>query len=528
MNPVCGIERLIAFGLDNYFIEEPDVPMARNYLMDLLRIDKPFEEMEVSSQKPEVRMGKAGDREKAPDAALPILESLLEYAVKKGIIENGTVTERDLFDTKLMGCLMPRPSEVNKKFEAIEIERGAEAAFDWFYDFCMKSTYIRAERIAKNIAWRHASPYGEMEITINLSKPEKDPQEVARLRTLPQVGYPKCMLCPENVGYAGRLDFPARQTLRVIPLTLNGERWYFQFSPYVYYHQHCIVLRREHSPMKITWETFVRLLEFEQRAPHYFMGSNAGLPIVGGSILNHDHFQGGVWEMPMARAKTLVHLHQERIPGLSAEVLRWPMSALRLRHADRAALTEAAAAVLRAWEGYSDFSLGIHAHTGGEPHNAVTPIARRRGCDYELDIVLRNNRTDDAHKLGIFHVHDDLHHIKKENIGLIEVMGLFILPGRLASEFEGLAGILCGREKFDRAALSDTGHPLNKHLPWLEEMLGEYGGRVKDRGEAMEIIRRQCGEKCVRVLDDCGVFKDTEEGRRGFLKFLGTAGYLPA
>jgi UDPglucose--hexose-1-phosphate uridylyltransferase len=447
--------------------------------------------------------------------------------VKQGIIERDTQTERDLFDTKLMGCLMPRPSEVNKKFAAIEKEQGAAAAFDWFYDFCMKSTYIRAERIARNIAWNHESAYGSLEITINLSKPEKDPQEVARLRTLPQVGYPKCMLCPENVGYAGRLDFPARQTLRVIPMTLNGEQWYFQFSPYVYYNQHCIVLRREHIPMRITRETFVRLLEFEERVPHYFMGSNAGLPIVGGSILNHDHFQGGAWEMPMARAKTLTPLRQERFPGLGAEILRWPMSVLRLRHADRTVLAEAAIAAFRAWEGYSDAGLGIHAYSGDEPHNAVTPIARRRGNDYEMDIVLRNNRTDEAHRLGIFHVHDHLHHIKKENIGLIEVMGLFILPGRLASEFEGLAGILCGREPFDRAALSNPGHPLEKHLPWLEEMLGEYGGKVKDLGEAMGIIRRQCGEKCVQVLDDCGVFKDNDEGRKGFLKFLETAGYEP-
>lgn len=516
MNPGHDIELLISYGLDNGFIEELDIPMARNCLMELLRVEKPYEGSEVSSQKSEDRA-----------TVLPILRNLLDYAVGRKIVEHDTVTERDLFDTRLMGCLMPRPSEVARKFADIERGLGIRAACDWFYGFCMKSTYIRAERIAKNIKWDYQSKYGAMEITINLSKPEKDPEEVARLRTLPQVDYPKCMLCAENVGYAGRLDYPARQTLRVIPMTLNGEQWYFQFSPYVYYDQHCIVLREGHSPMRITRETFVRLLEFEERVPHYFMGSNAGLPIVGGSILNHDHFQGGAWEMPMARAKAALRLAPPASrPGLSAEVLHWPMSVLRLRHRDRAALAEAAAELLGVWEKYSDHGLGVHAFTGDTPHNAVTPIARRRGEDYELDFVLRNNRADDAHRLGIFHVHDDLHHIKKENIGLIEVMGLFILPGRLASEFDGLAKILCGAKAYDEAALSDPGHALNKHLPWLAAMLDEYK-RVGSYDEAMEILREQCGEKCVRVLDDCGVFKDNEEGTKGFLRFLASAGYLP-
>jgi UDPglucose--hexose-1-phosphate uridylyltransferase len=514
MNPALDIERLIAFGLYNGLIAELDAPMARNALLNLMRLDKPY-------------IGKPADIGTMPYSAFPILESLLSFAVDNGIIEHDTVTERDLFDTKLMGCLMPRPSEVACEFEEMERARGAQAACDWFYDFCVKCGYIRAERIAKDIAWTYKSKYGKLDITINQSKPEKDPRVVALQKDLPQNDYPQCMLCASNVGYAGRLDYPARQTLRVIPMKLNGEQWYFQFSPYVYYLQHCIVLRDEHSPMKITKETFVRMLEFEERFPHYFIGANAGLPIVGGSILNHDHFQGGAWRMPMARAEAAKKLKNPGWPSLSAEILKWPMPVLRLRHRDRFVLAGIAAQALEAWESYSDLSLGIQAYTGKEPHNAVTPIARRRGPEYELDLVLRNNRADDAHPYGIFHPHAGLHHIKKENIGLIEVMGLFVLPGRLAQEFSGLAKILCGQEPFDKAALAAAGHPLHKHLPWLESLLSEYK-QAGSYDEAMGILKEQCGEKCAQVLDDCGVFKDSEEGMKGFTKFLKTAGYMPA
>ena len=514
MNAAQYVERLVAYGIAAGLITELDAPMARNSLLDNLRLDEPEEDMACA-------VGLIGDGVPSPTA---FLAPLIEYALANGLIENDTETERDLFDTKLMGCLMPRPSETASQFEAIFNKQGPKAACDWFYELCIKSGYIRAERVAKNIAWNHESKYGSLEVTINLSKPEKDPREVARLKTMPQVGYPKCQLCLSNVGYKGRLNHPARQTLRVLPLTLNGERWYFQFSPYVYYNQHCIVLRHEHIPMKISRDTIVRLLEFITVFPHYFIGSNAGLPIVGGSILNHDHFQGGVWTMPMSQAKAAVRLRQDRWPGLSAEIIRWPMSVLRIRHADASVLTEAASEILGVWERHSNTALGIHSHSGDTPHNAVTPIARRRGTDYELDIVLRNNRTDEQHKLGIFHVHDDLHHIKKENIGLIEVMGLFILPGRLETEFEGLAGILCGQERFDAEALGNPAHPLNKHLPWLRDMMTQYG-LMKSREEAMAVIKRQCGEKCVRVLDDCGVFKDDEAGMKGFLEFVETAGF---
>ncbi len=515
MNPAHDIELLLAYGIASGLLSKLDVPQARNALLETLRLEEP--ECETGCK--EVFLGTDNT------SPAPLLENLIAYALQKGIIENDTETERDLFDTKLMGCLMPRPSEVAATFTALEEEYGPKAACDWFYDLCGKSGYIRTERVAKNIGWVHESPYGPLEVTINLSKPEKDPLEVARLKTIPQVGYPKCQLCLSNVGYPGRLNHPARQTLRVIPTELNGEQWYFQFSPYVYYNQHCIVLREEHIPMKISRDTIVRLMEFITRFPHYFIGSNAGLPIVGGSILNHDHFQGGVWDMPMARAEAVVHLKQNRWPGLKAEIVRWPMSALRLRHNDPETLTEAAAAVLNAWEKHSDESLGILAHTEGTPHNAITPIARRRGSDYELDIVLRNNRTDVAHTMGIFHVHDDLHHIKKENIGLIEVMGLFILPGRLESEFEGLARILCGKVPFDATVLEDPKNPLNKHLNWLRDMMTQHGLQ-ESYENAMALIRRQCGEKCVRVLDDCGVYKDNPEGLAGFLRFVNTLGYV--
>ncbi len=502
-----GVERLLQYGLRVGMLTGLDVPLARNALLDALRLPEP-----ATAPRPD-----------DPQELAAVLDPLLAYAVQQGIIENDTETERDLFDTRLMGCMMPRPSEISERFDEIEADQGVKAACDWFYQFNIDSGYIRADRVAHNIAWTQDSPYGAMQITINLSKPEKDPREVARLKTLPQVGYPKCMLCVDNVGYPGRLNHPARQTLRMLPLRLNDEPWYFQYSPYVYYQEHCIVLRQEHVPMHICRETFVRLLEFLQRFPHYFIGSNAGIPIVGGSILNHDHFQGGVWTMPMAEAPIDQPLQTAGVAGLTAGIVRWPMSVLRLRHADPAVLVDVADRVFTTWLGYDDHGLEIHAHTGDTPHNAITPIARMRDGQYELDLVLRNNRTSDEHPMGIFHVHGDLHHIKRENIGLIEVMGLFILPGRLQEEFDGLARILCGQDALDSAALADETHPLQKHLPWLTRMLAE--GEAASYDEAMERIRTQCGQFCVRLLHDCGVFKDDSAGRSGFLRFLGSVGF---
>ncbi len=506
-NPAADVERLVAFGIARGMMTPLDAPMARNLLLDALHLTQPAEEPENPVD--------------AQDTALPILSRLLDYAVAQGLIENDTETERDLFDTKLMGAMMPRPSEIAAKFQALEASQGIRAACQWFYGLNIESGYIRSDRVARNIAWNHDTTYGTMEITINLSKPEKDPREVARLKTLPQVGYPKCQLCPSNVGYRGRLDHPARQTLRMLPVTLNGESWFFQYSPYVYYPEHCIVLREEHVPMRIRRETFVRLMDFLERFPHYFIGSNAGIPIVGGSILNHDHFQGGAWTMPMSKA-AVRHSLRAPVKGLEAGILHWPMSVLRLRHESADALTEEASRLLSLWEAYSDESLGILAHTDS-PHNAVTPIARRRGEAWELDFVLRNNRTSAEHPMGIFHVHGDLHHIKKENIGLIEVMGLFILPGRLDAEFRALADILCGSVPYDRAALEDAAHPLNKHLRWLDAMLAEGPSATLD--QAMARIQGECSNKCVRVLQDCAVFQDDEAGHAGFLRFAQHAGY---
>lgn len=503
------VEQLLCYGLRVGLLQPIDLPLARNSLLETLRLSEPTATpMDEGS----------GD---APDV-LEILQSLIGYALQQGIVENDTETERDLFDTRLMGCMMPRPSEVSARFFEIERNEGIRAACDWFYRLNIDSGYIRADRVARNIAWNHESPYGPMQITINLSKPEKDPREVARLKSAPQVGYPKCPLCLDNVGYPGRLNHPARQTLRVLPLSLNHEPWYFQYSPYVYYQEHCIVLKEEHTPMLICRETFVRLFEFLQRFPHYFIGSNAGIPVVGGSILNHDHFQGGVWTMPMAEAPIGLEL-ESNVPGLTAGIVRWPMSVLRLRHDDPAVLTEVADRVLTRWLGHDAPELEILSHTGSTPHNAITPIARRAGAGYELDLVLRNNRTSDEHKLGIFHVHDDLHHIKRENIGLIEVMGLFILPGRLEEEFEALARILCGDTPLDKAALGNIEHKLHKHLPWLTQLLDE--GPAASFDEAMARIRHGCGQACVRLLHDCGVFKDDAAGRAGFLRFLAEVGF---
>jgi UDPglucose--hexose-1-phosphate uridylyltransferase len=426
-----AVEKLIAYGLRYGLLAPLDAVEARNALLDILGLDEP---------------AAASPPDALPQTPTPILRTLLDFAVAQGVIED-TVTARTLLDTRLMGCLMPRPSRVAERFESIRGQQGAAAATAWFYELNRRSNYIRVDDLARNLEWPyHSERYGRLEITVNLAKPEKDPREIARLKNMPASGYPRCMLCLENMGYAGRLDFPARQTLRVLPLTLHGESWYFQYSPYVYYDQHCIVFREEHAPMRIDRNTFVRLLEFVDQFPHYFIGSNADLPIVGGSILNHDHFQGGAHVLPMARAAVDAPLAAPEASSMRAGILRWPMSALRLTAADPDVLVEAADRLLEAWRGYGDPESGILSHSpDGTPHNTVTPIARRRGTDYELDLVLRNNQTSAEHPMGVFHPHAGLHHIKKENIGLIEVMGLFILPGRLEMELAGVSDVLTGQ-----------------------------------------------------------------------------------
>jgi len=514
------IEKLIAFGLKKQLIKEDDKIFCRNQLMDILDIEEPY------------YLEKPIDENDIPQTATPILEALLDYAAEKGILPENTTTYRDLLDTKLMGVLMPRPSEIIERFNSIREKQGIKAATNYFYTLCQNSDYIRVSRIAQNLKWNYESIYGVLGITINLTKPEKDPKEIAALKNAPQSNYPKCALCPENVGYAGRINHPARQTLRTLPILLDGERWYFQYSPYVYYNEHCIVLSEEHVPMQITGKTFRRLFDFIKQFPHYFIGSNADLPIVGGSILNHDHFQGGNCTFPMEKAPIEIKLENSHYPDVKAGIVRWPMSVLRISSKDTKPMEEFAEYILGLWRKYSDPSADILAESINEkgekiPHNTITPIARinKEGL-YELDLVFRNNRTSAEHPLGIFHPHAELHHIKKENIGLIEVMGLFILPGRLQKELQSVQEFLTGTKNIKDEELSNPSHPLHHHSHWIQELVETNGTQVK-ASEARTIIERAVGEKCVRVLEHAGVFKITPQGREAFKRFLETAGLYP-
>jgi UDPglucose--hexose-1-phosphate uridylyltransferase len=504
MDVAAKIEKLLRFGLEKGLMAEDDLIFARNQIIDMLGLSAP---------------GGGDDGEALPETATSLLAPLVDYAVEKGIIGD-TVTERELFDTRLMGAMMPRPSEVRRYFKLLYDTQGPKAATDWFYGLCRRANYIRVDQIARNIAWRHDTAYGPMTITINLSKPEKDPKEIAKLKNAPAAGYPACMLCPQNEGYAGRLNFPARQTLRLIPVTLAGEPWFFQYSPYVYYPEHCIVLKAEHTPMKIDRGSFSKLLDFIDQFPHYFIGSNAGIPVVGGSILNHEHFQGGCFELPMAAAKKRCDLTFRDFPGIKAQILDWPMTVIRLASRDRRELLDAADMLHETWWRYDDPAHQIRAaEADGTPHNTFTPIARRRGEAYEMDLVLRNNVATDQFPLGIFHPHPHLHHIKRENIGLVEVMGLFILPGRLEKELEAIAQIWAGLAEMP-GDIGEAEHPLNKHLPWMNQLLT---GRPTLE-EAREAIRRSVGNICVDVLRDCAVYKDDREGLEGLSGYLAACG----
>jgi len=511
MNIQTACEELILFAQDKGFIGEHDIPYVRNALIDILKI--PSTE---GAQVPEDFV--------PGETATSILEVMLDYMAENGLVGD-TITERELMDTRIMGVFMARPSDFVREFKAIEKESGIKAATDWFYAMSRASNYIRVDAVSKNILWPHdAGKYGTLEITINLSKPEKDPREIAKLKTIPQAGYPKCLLCLDNMGYAGRLNHPARQTLRTIPLELDDEAWYMQYSPYVYYNEHCIIFKHEHVPMKISRSTFKRLLEFVEKFPHYFLGSNADLPIVGGSILNHDHFQGGAHILPMAKAKVRAEYKHAQHPEVEVSVLDWPMSVVRLKGSCPNELVDMADEMLAGWRGYSDEACDILAFSGDTPHNTITPIARRRDGAYELDLVLRNNRTSDEHKLGIFHPHDEWHHIKKENIGLIEVMGLFILPGRLRGELELIENILTGSTPYDAAALADESNPLSKHAGWIADMVAKNGCSMSS-GDAHALLEREVGDICTHVLSDAGVYKDTPEGQAGIERFLSTLGY---
>jgi UDPglucose--hexose-1-phosphate uridylyltransferase len=513
MQASLEIEKLLKFGLKHKLIESEDVIPSRNALMDLLKINEPYDgEVEESTE----------------DSPHDILENLLNYAVNQGMIEN-TVTMRDLFDTKMMGILMPRQSEVIKRFWDTARCEGIKSATDQFYRLSIDSNYIRMDRINKNLYWQVETGYGPIEITINLSKPEKDPKEIAAARKMPQMNYPKCLLCLENVGYAGNMNHPARQNHRVIPLNLNGEQWYLQYSPYVYYNEHCIVFYREHIPMHISEKTFARLFDFIEQFPHYFIGSNADLPIVGGSILNHEHFQGGRHEFPMEKAAIEERFIHPKYPNVKAGIVKWPLSTLRLS-GDKDELIKLSSDILKAWREYSDPDADILSYTdnGKEriPHNTITPIARKnKASKFEMDLVFRNNRTTDKYPEGIFHPHRELHHIKKENIGLIEVMGLAVLPGRLNSELVKIEGILKGAEI--SSEYYDEKNPLYKHMPWIKDMISKYGRSLTDE-EASSVIKEEVGHKFLDVLLDSGVFKRNEKGKNAFRKFIHKLGFITA
>ena len=483
---------LVNYALRNGLIEESDRVWAENALIAALGLS--------SYSRPE----KAPEERELED----ILKELLDYAEENGIIEGG-ITERDLLDARLMGLLTPRPSEVIREFSGRYAE-SPKAATDFYYALSRATDYIRTYRVKKDLKWKSETEYGELDITINLSKPEKDPKAIAAAGKAKASGYPKCLLCREAEGYAGRLDYPCRSNHRLIPLTLNGENFFLQYSPYVYYNEHCIVLNGQHVPMKINKAAFLKLLDFVGQFPHYFLGSNADLPIVGGSILSHDHFQGGHYTFAMAKAPIERELNFAGFADVKAGIVKWPMSVIRISSPDPMRLADLADKILTAWRGYSDPAVSVFAETGGEPHNTITPIARRRGEDFELDLVLRNNLTTEEYPLGLFHPHQELHHIKKENIGLIEVMGLAVLPARLKTELKELEELLVnGGDLY----ASET---AAKHAPWAEELKTRYTFTAEN---VESILRQEVGVVFSKVLEHAGVFKRDDTGRAAFLRF---------
>lgn len=489
------ISRLLHYGLQQGLLEKEDLSYSANRMLALLGA-REFTPRPVE--------------EELPYPAEP-LERVCDWAAGQGLLDPDTRDARDQLDTEVMNCMMPRPSQVAREFYS-RYQEDKKSATDYYYHLSRASHYIRVDRVEKDKMWTAPTEYGDLVITINLSKPEKDPKAIAAARNAPQAGYPKCALCRENEGYLGSLNQAARGNHRLIPLTLGGEPWYLQYSPYVYYNEHCIVLSGEHRPMKVTRQSFQRLLEFVTFLPHYFVGSNADLPIVGGSILTHDHFQGGYYEFPMAKAPVREKVCFPGFENVEAGIVKWPMSVIRLRAADKEALVDLADKILTSWRGYSDESADILAFTGDTPHNTITPIARRRGEDFELDLVLRNNRTTEEHPLGLFHPHAEYHHIKKENIGLIEVMGLAILPPRLLTETELLEEALTHP---DRAAAILARPEMEKHRAWYEELRAAGAGQ----GETRRAIRESIGVVFGKILGNAGVYKDTEAGREAFRRF---------
>ncbi len=487
-----AIEALVLYGIQTGLIDHNESVYTRNRLLDVLHEDG-FEAAEPM-------------KGTLPD----ILKVLTDHAVQKGLCAD-TSESRDIYDTRLMNCLTPRPGEVNRRFFALYAQ-SRQAATDWFYRFSGDVNYIRRDRIARDRRWKVQSEYGEIDITINLSKPEKDPRDIAAAGKAKMTAYPLCQLCVENVGYAGRIGHPARANHRVLPIDICGEEWFFQYSPYVYYNEHCIVFNGDHIPMVISKKAFEKLFDFVRQFPHYFVGSNADLPIVGGSILSHEHFQGGRYTFAMERAESEYCFAVKGYEDIACGIVKWPLSVIRLRGCDSGRLVELAAMILDKWRGYTDESVNILSETDGVPHNTITPIARRRGEDFELDLCLRNNLTTDEHPLGLFHPHAQRHHIKKENIGLIEVMGLAVLPSRLQKELELLEAFIAeGRDIAGEASIA-------KHADWANSFAEGLKGQPRE--VIREILEKEVGKVFLHVLEDAGVFKRDKKGKAAFLRFI--------
>lgn len=491
------IKKLVQYGLDHHLIEPEDTIYTINRYLEIFHLDE-YEDPDISGEEIVLE---------------DVLNNLLNEAYDRYLIKGNDVVTRDLFDTALMGVLTPRPSQVIRNFWKVYREDPKKAT-DFFYDFSQNTDYIRRYRVKKDMKWQVESPYGTIDITINLSKPEKDPKAIAAAKNAVQSAYPKCQLCMENEGYAGRMNHPARQNHRIIPLEINGTKWGFQYSPYVYYNEHCIVFNGEHVPMKIDRAAFVKLFDFVKQFPHYFLGSNADLPIVGGSILTHDHFQGGRYEFAMERAKIEKSFVIPGFEDVKAGMVHWPLSVIRIQSKDEKRLIDLADHILKKWRSYTDKEAYIFAQTDGEPHNTITPIARKRDDFYELDLTLRNNITTPECPMGLYHPHDQYHHIKKENIGLIEVMGLAVLPSRLKKEMELLAECLVNGKD-----ISDY-EELKKHEAWVCQFIEKYDEITKDN--VTEILKEEIGQVFVKVLEDAGVYKCTEEGREAFERFIST------
>ncbi|EEH98018.1 galactose-1-phosphate uridylyltransferase [Clostridium sp. 7_2_43FAA] len=497
MNIYREIKRLIQYGLKHELFTKDDEIFIRNGLLDVLNIDE-YEDFEIEDEN--------------LNTPTEILGNILDYAFNNGILESNSPIYRDLLDTKIMGVLMPRPSEVIREFYN-RYKESKESATSYLYNISKACDYVRTDRIAQNLVWKSSTEYGDLDITINLSKPEKDPKAIAAAKNLPPAKYPKCLLCKENEGYRGRINHPARQNIRIIPMELNNESWYLQYSPYAYYNEHCIVFAGEHVPMKITKNTFNRLLEFIEKFPHYFVGSNADLPIVGGSILTHDHYQGGNYEFAMDKAKDVYKFNLNSYKNIELSIVKWPLTVLRLKGRNRIELSELADKVLVHWRNYSDSIVDVYSCTNEIPHNTITPIARKDGEFYVLDLVLRNNRTSEEHPDGIFHPHKELHNIKKENIGLIEVLGLAVLPARLKDELEIIK----------LALVNDTDDIYNNeemkiHLNWYEEIKRNNQSINKENVDS--IIEKEVGKVFSKVLEHCGVFKWDEDGKEAMKRYI--------